>query len=185
MSTSPALAAFQSTCHEHYTCYVFASSGMEKVAAGLALDAERYPDQKIFIGNGRPDKVPAQSVIFARRAVGASQRDGAFQDTLGKALLTLIYAEWDEYFRHEIAREHSTSAEHISSPLMGEVRLVRQWIAHKKSIVQVNVSKLHVLPWKLEVGQKLLVTSAMFRELIDSVNCMAVEIKNVGSKHGT
>jgi hypothetical protein len=172
---SAALSAFQVLCHEYYTCYVFAASGMEKVVATLPFDPEKYPNQKIYIGHTHPDEGMPQSSMSAAKAVSGAKRDGEFQDILCKALLIRIYAEWDERYRHQIAEEFSVDAKQVLSDLMGDLRRVRHWIVHSKSTIEQDASKILVLPWKLTSGNVLHVTSGMFRELADCINNMQVK----------
>ncbi len=174
--TSTALKAFQALCHEYYTCYVFASQGMEKFAKSFPLDPAKYPNQRIYIGNTAPGEGPAQSEMSAAKAVASAQRDGEFQDTIGKALLIRIYAEWDELYRHQMAEEFSVAAKAVRCDLMGDLRRVRHWIVHSKSIVETDVSKVVVLPWKLPAGDAFRITSAMFREFANCINAMQVQI---------
>jgi hypothetical protein len=170
------LVSFQTMCHEYYTCYVFASDGMEKLTATIPLDSEKYPDQRIFIGNTPPDQGKAQSVMSAAKAVANAKRDGEFQDILGKSLLIRIYAEWDERYRAQIGQEFGVSAREVQADLMGDLRRIRHWIVHSKSLIGKDAPKVAVLPWQLEVGRDLHVTSAMFRELADCLNTMTVRV---------
>lgn len=179
MSESSALLAFQAKCHEYYTCFALASSGMVHAVSSIQLDPVTYPNQKLFIGHSHPDEGPAQSVMPAEKAVRATQRDGEFQDVIGKALITLLYAEWDEYYRHQMASEFGVSAKDVASDLMGDLRLVRHWVVHCKSVVQSNVKKIKVLPWALHAGDRMHITSGMFRQLADCFNSMQVQILNV------
>jgi hypothetical protein len=173
---SAALKAFQSLCHEYYTCYVFASAGMEKHVDGLPFDPAKYPNQQIYIGHTDPEKGKPQSVMSAAKAAANAKRDGEFQDILGKALMIRIYHEWDERFRHEMAKEFSVEANKVTCDLMGDLRRVRHWIVHNKSIIGPNVIKMRILPWKLKEGGLLHVTSAMFREFADCINNMQVRV---------
>jgi hypothetical protein len=174
--TSPALQAFQALCHEYYTCYVFASKGMENFAKTFPVDLVKYPNQQIYIGNTPPGKAPAQSAMSAAKAVASAQQDGEFQDTIGKALLIRIYAEWDERYRHEIAEEFSVAAKAVRCDLMGDLRRVRHWIVHGKSVVELDVAKIIVVPWKLAAGDAFLISFAMFREFANCINAMLVQI---------
>ncbi|HEY8876494.1 MAG TPA: hypothetical protein VIN03_02950 [Roseateles sp.] len=157
---------------------------MEKVVSSLPFDPAQYPDQRLFIGNSPPDKGPAQAVMPAAKAVQAAKRDGDFQDILGKSLITLIYAEWDEYYRHRIAAEFAVTAKDVASDLMGDLRLVRNWVIHNKSVVQSNAKNLKVLPWSIQVDDRLHITADMFRQLADCFNGMRVQIKNVSAAIG-
>ena len=174
--TSAALQAFQALCHEYYTCYVFASKGMENFAKTFPVDLAKYPNQQIYIGNTPPGKGPAQSAMSAAKAVASAKQDGEFQDTIGKALLIRIYAEWDERYRHEMAEEFSVKAKAVRCDLMGDLRRVRHWIVHSKSVVELDASKIVVVPWKLTAGDAFLITSAMFREFANCINAMHVQI---------
>ena len=173
---SPALSAFQALCHEYYTCYVFAADGMEKHVVTLPIDPQKYPNQKIYIGHTHPDEGNAQSVMSAAKAAAGAQRDGEFPDIIAKALLIRMYAEWDERYRHQIAEEFSVEPKCVRSDLVGDLRRVRHWIVHSKSVVGADVTKICVLPWKLVEGDALRVTSAMFREFVDCINSMQVKV---------
>jgi len=173
---SAALSAFQALCHEYYTCYVFAADGMEKHAATLPIDLQKYPNQRIYIGHTHPNEGNAQSVMSAAKAVESARRDGEFPDIIAKALLIRMYAEWNERYRPKIAEEFSVEAKDVRSDLMGDLRHVRNWIVHGKAVVGAEVTKICVLPWKLTEGSTLHVSSAMFREYADCINSMQVQI---------
>lgn len=173
---SKALEAFQSVCHEYYTCYAFACLGMQQVASSMKLEPDKYPNQRLFVSHRSPDAGHAQSVMNAAKAVQYSQRDGLFPDALAKAFITRMYADWDELYRHEIAREFSAAASWVKADLMGDLRRVRHWIVHGKSRVESDLGKILVLPWQLKDGVELHITSVMFRELADCLNCMQAHI---------
>ena len=173
---STSLDAFQAMCHEYYTCFVFAAAGMEKFVQTFPLDPKRYPNQQIFIGNTPPNEGGAQSVMSASKAAENAKRDGAFSDILSKSLVVRIYAEWDERYRHDMADEFGVPAPQIRSDLMGDLRRVRHWIVHRKSVIDTDCTKIKVLPWKLAAGETLYLASVMFRELLNCINDMQVEI---------
>jgi len=177
MSESAALDAFQSSCHELYTCFVFASDGMEKLSQTLPVDESKYPNQKLYIGNMDRGQGPAQSVMSAKKAIESARRDGEFQDMLAKSLLVRLYAEWEEFHRSQIAHEYGVPNDHVLCGLMGELRRVRNWIVHNRSIVKRDVSRISVLPWVLKEGVEMKVSSQMMREFMTCANNMKVDLK--------
>jgi len=150
---------------------------MQNFVKRIPLDPQKYPNQRLSIGHADPDEgVPPQSVMSASKAVASAQRDGLFPDILAKALLIRLYAEWDERYRRDIGIEFGVKTSNVTAELMGELRIIRNWIVHKKSIVGTDASKIRVLPWKLKAGSEMQISSAMFRELVDCINTMRVEI---------
>lgn len=176
MDRSPSLEKFQAVCHEYYTCFVLSAEGMRSFVQGLPIDPVKYPDQKFFIGNTPPEEGAAQSVMSAAQAHSSAQKNGTFPDIIAKALIIRLYAEWDERYRHEIAKEFGVNAKKVLCDLMGDVRRVRNWIVHSKSVIQNDAEKIVVLPWSVTPKKELRVSVEMLQQLMDSINNMPVKI---------
>jgi len=104
-----------------------------------------------------------------RDAVKYSEKDGEYADRIAKAMFVTLYAEWDERFRKMIATECGVAAKQIKSDLMGDVRLVRHWIVHNKSVVNKKRHDLKVLPWQFDAGE-LKITADRFAAFMVLVN---------------
>jgi hypothetical protein len=176
MNPSVELSNFQKRCHEYYTCFAFATMGLQNIADQFRPRIIESQDQSLFIGSGHPSENKTQSRIRLKEAVMYSEKDGVFSDTLAKSMIIAIYTEWDETFRQKIGAEVGVESKHVMCDLMGDLRFIRHWLVHNKSIVDKNYTKFKVLHWHLQQGQKLKVSNEMFSEIIDCVNVMAVKI---------
>jgi hypothetical protein len=172
---SQSLTTFRDLCHQYYTCYTAATIGFEQFATQLQPLLTGDPNQSLFVGNGHPDKGQVKSRIPMRVAVAYLRKDGEFTDRIAKAILVTIYAEGDERYRPMMASEFGIPTKQIKSDLMGDVRHVRNWIVHNKSIVDEKRHSLKILQWQVEEGE-LKINRAMFAVLMDMINQMLVTI---------
>jgi hypothetical protein len=168
------LSKFQERCHHYFTCFTFAAKGLQSVADKFRPGLVEGKNQSLFIGSGHPDEGKAHSKVKLKDAVLSSAKDGVFSDTIAKSIIVTIYSEWEEMYRHKIAEEAGAEAKNIISDLMGDLRIVRNWIVHNKSVVDKDRAKIKVLSWQLQEGHELKVTSEMFSSLIDNINAMTV-----------
>lgn len=165
---------FQRRVHEYFTGYVFSQKGMELVVN--SLPEPNGPEQHITIGVGPPEN----GVALARLNYNEVRRDasleGAYLDRIAKSLLVLVYAEWDEVTRARVAESFGVKTKMVTSDLMGDLRHVRNWIVHNKSVVDKNAGKLKLLNWGLEVGQVLTVNKERMEVFMRQINHMLVQI---------
>ena len=176
MNTIIELSNFQKRCHQYHTCFTFATMGLQNIADQFRDHIVESQDQNLFIGSGHPDENKPQSRISLKEAVIFSEKDGVFSDTLAKSIILAIYTEWDETYRQKIAAEEGVEAKNVMCDLMGDLRFVRHWIVHNKSIVDKNYTKFKILRWHLHQGQELKVSNEMFSGIIDCINTMTVAI---------
>ena len=169
---SKELSEFQKACHNFYTCFYFASVGLTQ--KGNELNNSGNPEAEILIGTGHPDEGNWHSRLKIDHVKEASKKDGLYSDTLAKSFVTYIYAEWDEYYRHKIAKSIGIKKNNIKSNLMGDLRLIRNCIVHNNSIITNEHQKLTELNWNLKEG-KLTITLKDFSALMDQINKMVVE----------
>lgn len=172
MTKIVALDEFISICHEHYTSSTFAFIGLKKQSDDFDKNSQNKA-ATLFIGDTDPGKGAPTSRIEIGKFIKYSGKNGKFTDQLIKAVLTYIYSEWDEYYRHEIAKELGIEAKKVSCDLIGDLRNIRNCIVHRKSIISNEHSKMLVLNWKLAKGD-LTITEEMFTELMKQINKMQV-----------
>jgi hypothetical protein len=173
-SASSALTAFQSIVFSYFACYCFSSSGLELTSK--AMPTPIGPEQNLFLGKGPPARGNALARMKLVDVIEYSKADGVFSDAIAKSLLIRVYAEWEERHRALIAKEFNVPTDQVGCDLMGDLRIIRNWIVHKKSVVQGNVSKLAVLSWRLAKGTEFFVTKAMFQEFMTELNRMVVAV---------
>lgn len=171
---SAALTEFQHACQQHFVCYTFALSGLEDHVGKLASIAADH-EKNLIVGTGHPDEGHWHASMKIRDIVARSQKDGIFADQIAKAFVTVMYSEWDEYYRQRAAHEIAVSAKAIQCDLMGDLRLVRNCIVHKKSVVTDEHTKLKELEWSVSPGS-LRITGEMFSKLVDQINRMVLRV---------
>lgn len=173
---STALSAFQKHCQEIYICYSCAALGIANLAAKFSV---YNPDRSknLFVGVGHPNKGSFQGVMKIGEYLDSSARNGEFSNTIAKAFVTTIYSLWDEYYRHLLAKEVGATAAELKSGLMGDLRKVRHYIVHKKSIVTEKLEQLEELQWVLKAGESLKISDEMFQKLMNQINTMLVRVE--------
>jgi len=174
-SQRQAIIDFQLSCQRYYICYCFAANGVEHGADKFGM---LKPDRSktLFVGTGHPDDGKWHGRINIGEYLDSSKKNGVFSDAIAKAFVCAIYSSWDEYYRHAIATEVGVKQKQVRSDLMGDLRHVRNCIVHKKSVVTDEPGKIKELSWPLIPGP-LIVTDEMFRDLLDQINRMVVEVE--------
>lgn len=176
------LEEFRTDCQKQYIAF-------NGVVNGRQLAYERFrplmksKDKRFFVGTAFPEvgQSPGKSTI-AQMSQGefleGLKEGGEFENQHAKALIVLMYHRWDENFRKRIANVMSVPQRQVECCLMGDIRLVRNLIIHKNSIVPHNFStRLELLPeiWSLEPGE-LTITEKMVHSLMEQINAIWVRI---------
>lgn len=177
MKTNQVLSEFKTRGHELYTCFVFAAAGLNGTAERLRPHLTGAANQTMFVGNTDPGKGKPQARIKMQDLVAFSSKGGVFTDTLAKSLIVLLYSEWDELYRHRVAEEIGVKASAIRADLMGDIRQVRHWIVHNKSIV--GPKALKILSWRITMGSPLAISEELFAQFMDQLNEMQVYVDDV------
>jgi hypothetical protein len=175
MNPCQGICDFQQYCQKLYICYSFAVLGLEEQSKKFS---KLKPDmsKSLIVGKGNPDDGNWHGSMNIGEFLSASHRSGSFSDTIAKSFLTSIYSSWDEVYRHQISEENGVNPKSVKSDLMGDLRLIRHCIVHKKSILTDEVKKLKELTWKLPTGY-FQVSGEMFQSLIEQINKMIVRIE--------
>ncbi|MEM7790387.1 MAG: hypothetical protein AAF546_03205 [Verrucomicrobiota bacterium] len=157
---------------KHYACFALASGGMEsnrKVLKGSP------PEAHAFFSDRDPREGGVTAALKIKDLLRYSKKGGEFQDTLAKSTVVVIYSEWEEFFRPRIARIHGVSLGGVESPLMGDIRRVRNCIVHDRSVLAEKHTKLDVLDWHLKVG-KLVIDQGMLKRVIEQIREIKIGI---------
>lgn len=177
MSTGhPVLADFQAACQKYYACLVLANKGIHQSAQEMS-SAPAPPEARVFFSEVDPTKQRATATIKKTDLLAFSANDGHFADTLSKAMLVTLYAEWDEYFRPKFAGSIGVPSGKVRCNLLGDLRHIRNCIVHAKSVVTTEHLKLKELKWRIAPGP-LLISAQMMREFIEQTHSLAVYIEN-------
>jgi len=102
---------------------------------------------------------------------------GTYEDFIAKAIIVLIYAEWEEVSRPAIAAELGAKPDEVKCVLMGDLRRIRNCIIHNRSSLTEEAVRVKELGWDFSVS-RLTVTKEMLAVLIDQINSMYVRIEH-------
>ena len=169
----PVLAEFQQRCQQHYTCCALAIGGVNNFVNELG---NRRPDKLVFkyVEKPRQESLVARVTVADLRILGAP--DGQFSDTLAKAVLVYVYAEWEEHYRIKYAKSIGTNKGSVCCDLMGDLRRVRNCIVHAQSIVTNEHERRTVMQWPKCSGN-LKITFQMMTQFFSQVTHLEVVLK--------
>jgi hypothetical protein len=173
MTTARAiLSEFQRICHQHYTCFVLATGGVNNFVRDIANGP---PATVVFLSAQDPTKATptARITMGELRALGTP--DGQFSDVLAKAILVSLYSEWDEYFRPRLAESIGVPKNAVRSNIIGDLRLIRNCIVHSQSVVANEHQRIVALSWPTIPGP-LKITLQMMTELFNKLNSLEVNV---------
>lgn len=169
-----ALTEYIDSCNDHFVAVFFAVEGLElrRNKFKMALKASPLLNPNYFVSRRRPGKgVPYAACIKLRSAISNSSKDGPYSDMLYKSILVLMYAEWEEYYRELIGQQIGASRkEHVQCVFVGELRYIRNWIVHRRSVPDKNVTKIQHIPWSFVQGQRFSITSSMLQDFMEILN---------------
>ena len=86
-----------------------------------------------------------------------------------------MYAAWNDKARKEIAAELAVNENDVLCDVMGDLRILRNAIAHDFATADAKVSKLTALTW-IQPG-RLVLTSADMDKIQSAVNAMQIRIR--------
>ena len=184
-SAASTLEKFRQMCKRHYFAYTHASLGLRELYTRYEIFfADSPQNSMMWIGSKDPNdpkEMRGNSTIGCMpqtELLSCLQKDGEFQDLLAKSFIVSIYHVWDDAYRAEIANTLSISKNDVECPLMGDLRLVRNLIVHKGSVVPPEFSnRLDFLPeiWNFPPGN-LAISDRMIDSLMEQLNAIHVII---------
>jgi hypothetical protein len=168
----PILTDFHQLCQQHYTCFALATGCVSNYVSEFAGGP---PATLVFRSTELSNQVTtvARINIETLRDLGAPE--GPFADTLAKAILVSLYAEWDEYYRPKYAKSIGIERNAVRSNLMGDLRLIRNCIVHAQSVITNEHKRCIVMPWPKQPGH-LKITFKMMTEFFSWTNHLDVII---------
>ena len=176
MPQSKAITDFQLRCQKYYICYSLASLGLREHAKKLSsLKPDRT--KSLIVGTGHPDEGNWHGSMNIGEMLDASQHGGPFPDTIAKSFVSAIYSEWNELYRRLVANEAGVDQKSIKSDPMGDLRLIRHCIVHKKSVITDEPGRLREFAWEISPGF-LSISEEMFCSLIGQINRMMVRVES-------
>ncbi|QDL35662.1 hypothetical protein [Serratia liquefaciens] len=158
---------FIDLCDEYLFCLCFSLIGIE--SKGKEFKKMRISKaERLWLASDLETDKKMHARMNIKELVSRCAKNGFFTTELTKALLCMIYALWDETYRHKFADAHGCKPGEIFCPLMGDLRKIRHCISHHKAIVNDKGLTFEYLNWVLPAGP-LMITYEMFRDFNDAV----------------
>lgn len=155
-----------------------ANSGMGYIASDLENMEGYNPDGKFQIGEKDEtfDSRTAVAEMKNSQAIDGMRKNGPFSQIIAHGILNWIYSLWDEEYREKIATELGEDTNNIMCDVVGDIRLLRNFIIHHKAIADERVNKLKVLTWVSE-GPLVLISEDMTR-IQEAINTMNIYLRD-------
>ena len=120
---------FARECQMMFVWYVGVLQGREAMLRHMDAIA---PTEEVTFRSRRPDGTYAARARASREEViGAFSQDGSFQNLYGKAFVVFAYQIWEDFTRPRIAEALKVLKDDVRADLMGEWRLLRNWVVHQ------------------------------------------------------
>jgi hypothetical protein len=154
--------------------HAFAGAGLqfllerfEEVSKSVPSDPTN-PEPKIILGIGDPNSPEAQPYADLRVAdLSARLADaGPVVTQIGQQWVVQVFTAWEEYFRPGLARAYGCQPSDVSYPLLGDLRRLRNDVAHHRGVATKNNSgRCEVVHW-VEPGDTILVRGQQVAEFM-------------------
>lgn len=138
----------------------FSQVGIRQFAESLTWNINNAnPDPQIILARSAPTEPGARPDAAWRKSEvdGAADPNGWFQEWIGSAWLTMIYARWEDHYRPLFARTHEVDKNLVKSQIMGDIRNLRNDVVHHNGIAGKNTAKNIVLN-RFEPGEKIVLS---------------------------
>lgn len=135
-SINDVLEEFIDECHSALICFVGATLSMEANQRGLAnAFEENEPVSIVSEGPGYRYKVPLG--VTCREAIEMFNTGGKFEVAQARALVVSVFTFWEAATRPKLASIlEIPRLEMVQSELMGQWRLLRNWLVHQGGDVE-------------------------------------------------
>lgn len=174
MLTSHALEKFKDTTRRFHSAYHLANLGLCKLAetdfsaeAMFGLTSHKLVDAEHGI-------VISELPITHLQA--GMKRDGPISQVIAHGILSWMYTAWNDKARKEIALELGVHENQVLCDVMGDLRILRNAIAHDFATAGDKVANLQELSW-FKPGP-LVLSSADMDKIQLAINKMIIRIRD-------
>lgn len=178
MSQPNSLIEFKRTTHAFYTAYCMANAGMSYIATDIEKMEGYNPDGKFQIGEKDEnfDSRTAVAEMKNSHAVDGMRKNGPFSQIIAHGVINWVYSLWNEEYRGKVAKELGVKTNDVLCDVMGDLRIIRNFIVHENAMADKRVTQLITINWISE-GSLVLVSDDMTR-IQEAINRMNVYLKN-------
>lgn len=174
MLTPQALERFKDTTRRFHSSYHLANLGLCKLAetdfsaeAMVGLTVHKLVDAE------HGNVISELPLAHLREGM---KRDGPISQVIAHGILSWMYAAWNDKARKEIAVELGVGENQVLCDVMGDLRLLRNAIAHDFGTAGDKVANLRELSW-FKPG-RLVLTSADMDKIQLAINKMTIRIRD-------
>ncbi|WP_415905649.1 hypothetical protein ACMXYW_06570 [Neptuniibacter sp. QD48_55] len=146
------LVEFKKISHAYHIAYSMASHGMLKTKTDLENLEGMNPEGLFQVGNGPPEKGKTIAEIPTKFALSGMDKNGPFSQLIANGIIVLLYELWNEDYRSKISDELGCATNEVMCDVMGDLRLIRNWITHAGSCADTKIKNLKVLKWPNQEG---------------------------------
>ena len=178
------LEEFRSACRKQYIAFSGLINGRSLAYDRFStLLKPEHRDRTFSIGGVPPDARQEQGLSSIASMTQGELLDGLrdggeFENQHAKALVVFIFHLWEDHFRDRIACATRLRKKEVLCDLMGDIRIIRNAIIHKNSlVVETDLSNLVLLPeiWQVCPGE-IEITESMLHSLMEQINAIRVDL---------
>jgi len=103
---------------------------------------------------------------------------------IGNMSIIAIYQYWEDHFREKIADALGRKKNDISSPIMGDLRLLRQSIVHHRGVALNEIKNCQLLKW-FSKDDQIMIDEDKFKEIVFHIKSYITTVtkQSISSKH--
>jgi hypothetical protein len=173
MRDSRELNAFKETARRFHSAYHLANLGLSQLSETI-LSSTGTDSSATFTLTCRESGEVISTIPTALLQKGI-EKDGPFSQVIALSVLSWIYTSWNEKFRRQISREWNVPENDVMSDVMGDLRMIRNAVAHDFETATSELTNLKVLTW-FRPGRLILTSSDMDRIQL-KINSMRVYVR--------
>lgn len=177
MDQPKTLIEFKRVTHAFHTAYCMANAGMSYIADDIEKMDGYNPEGKFQIGE-KDETFSSRTAVAEmgnKEALDGMRKNGPFSQIIAHGIITWVYSLWNEVYREKIAAELSKDTNDIMCDVMGDIRIIRNFIVHDHAVASKKVDELTALDWVKE-GPLVFVDEHMTK-IQQSINTMNVYLK--------
>ncbi len=173
MTQPDSLLAFKKMTHVFYFAYCMANAGMQYIVDYVESMDGYNPEGVFQIGRNTSDhRRLAVAALKNKDALSGMRKDGPFSQIIAHGTINWIYSLWNEEYRAKVAAELELEVGDVMCDVMGDLRIIRNFIVHDNAVADRRVDRLKVLRW-IKEGPLVFVGDDM-DQLQCAINAMEV-----------
>lgn len=151
-SVEGVLTEFGAFLNDAAATYGIAIAGLGQLSAFLKNNTPpaENPDPSFYFGVGDPNDPSSRKHARLRRSdvMRHCAPGGLVWIRLGQQWAVSVFTGWEHEYRPRLAQAHGCNKDDLLYPLLGDLRLIRHDIVHRKGVATIeHTGKCEVLHW--------------------------------------